>query len=55
MSNENRQYTTILIKRRVAGNPGPPESLQAGEMAFNEEDGKLYIGTQTSSVSAEEF
>ena len=52
MSDENRQYTTILIKRRVAGNPGPPEFLQAGEMAFNEEDGKLYIGTQTAATSA---
>ena len=47
MSDENRQYTTILIKRRVAGNPGPPESLQAGEMAFNEEEGVLYIGSTT--------
>lgn len=32
------------IKRRLAGNPGPPESLEVGELAFNEVDNTLYYG-----------
>jgi hypothetical protein len=32
------------IKRRLAGNPGPPDSLQVGELAFNEVDNTLYYG-----------
>jgi hypothetical protein len=42
---ENKMHTTIKIKRRVKGNPGPPESLLSGEMAFNEKNNTLYIGT----------
>lgn len=32
------------IKRRLAGQPGPPDSLQVGELAFNEVDNTLYYG-----------
>jgi len=32
------------IKRRLAGEPGAPESLQVGELAFNEVDNTLYYG-----------
>jgi hypothetical protein len=32
------------IKRRLAGEAGPPESLQVGELAFNEVDNTLYYG-----------
>jgi hypothetical protein len=32
------------IKRRLAGAPGAPESLQVGELAFNEVDNTLYYG-----------
>ena len=35
----------IQIKRRLEGDPGPPCDLQAGELAFNEVEGILYIGT----------
>ena len=53
---ENKLYTTILIKRRVAGNPGPPDFLNVGELAFNETNQTLYIGSNIQSLSAaEEF
>lgn len=45
---------TILIKRRVSGEPGPPSVLQPGELAINEGNATLYIGTQTSQLSSEE-
>ena len=35
---------TFRIKRRLAGNPGPPDNLQVGELAFNEVDNTLYYG-----------
>lgn len=37
-----RKYCTILIKRRISGEPGPPVSLNSGELAFNENDSVLY-------------
>lgn len=40
------------IKRRLAGNPGPPESLQVGELAFNEVDNTLYYG-RSQPISAD--
>jgi hypothetical protein len=51
---------TFRIKRRLAGNPGPPDNLQVGELAFNEVDNTLYYGrsqpifqdTTTTAVSA---
>jgi hypothetical protein len=51
---------TFRIKRRLAGNPGPPDNLQVGELAFNEVDNTLYYGrsqpisqdTTTSNVSS---
>ena len=48
---EKRLYTTILIKRRVSGDPGPPTSLRSGELAVNEVDNTLYIGTATNLLS----
>lgn len=45
---------TILIKRRVSGDPSPPSSLQPGELAFNESSPSLFIGTtQLESLSSE--
>jgi hypothetical protein len=45
---------TLLIKRRVSGQPGPPENLQPGELAFNEVSSVFHIGTTTSnSLSSE--
>ena len=35
---------TILIKRRLQGNSGPPSLLKNGELAFNEVDQVLYYG-----------
>ena len=35
---------TILIKRRLQGSSGPPNSLKNGELAFNEVDQVLYYG-----------
>ena len=49
---ENRIYSTILIKRRVSGEPGPPSMLTHGELAFNETNQTLYIGSNTPSLSA---
>jgi hypothetical protein len=54
------------IKRRLAGEAGPPDSLQVGELAFNEVDNTLYYGrsqsisqdtssTSVSSISSEIF
>lgn len=50
---QERRYCTILIKRRVSGEPGPPASLAHGELAVNEVDNTLYVGTTTSSISSE--
>jgi len=36
--------STILIKRRKAGNTGRPSSLLNGELAFNEVNDTLYYG-----------
>jgi hypothetical protein len=53
---ENVLYTTILIKRRVSGDPGPPPMLQHGELAVNEVGSTLYIGTtNTENLSGENF
>jgi hypothetical protein len=35
---------TILIKRRIAGQTGAPNSLHNGELAFNEVNRVLYYG-----------
>lgn len=50
--------SVIKIKRRAAGgSAGAPSSLASGEMAFNEEDDKLYYGkgdsggTETSIIA----
>jgi len=51
---QQRIYTTILIKRRVSGEAGPPPMLQSGEMAMNEVNNTLYIGTtNTDNLSGE--
>jgi hypothetical protein len=39
------------IKRRLSGDPGPPTVLDPGELAFNEVDNTLYIGTEISHLS----
>ena len=49
---EERRYCTILIKRRISGDPGPPPSLAPGELAVNEVDRTLYVGTTTPNVSS---
>ena len=42
---------TLRIKRRALGGAaGPPGSLAVGELAYNEQDGGLYIGRSNSSV-----
>lgn len=38
------------IKRRLAGDPGPPADLTPGELAFNEVENVLYIA-KTPAVS----
>jgi hypothetical protein len=48
---QKRVHATILIKRRVTGEPGPPPSVAPGELAFNEVNKTLYIGTTTNSLS----
>lgn len=49
MEEPKKIYTTILIKRRISGEPGPPQMLQHGELAINEVGGgTLYIGTSQS-------
>ena len=50
---EQRKYCTILIKRRISGEPGPPASLAHGELAVNEGSSVLYIGTETYQLSSE--
>ena len=56
MEEPKRIYTTILIKRRVKGEAGPPSNLGKGELAFNETNQTLYIGSNIPSLSAtEEF
>jgi len=52
MEEPKRIYTTILIKRRISGEPGPPKMLQHGELAMNEAGNTLYIGTNTPQSSA---
>lgn len=44
---------TILIKRRLQGNSGPPSALQNGELAFNEVDQVLYYGKGNGVGGAE--
>jgi len=51
---EKRIYNTILIKRRVRGEAGPPQMLNKGELAFNETNQTLYIGSNIPSLSASE-
>ena len=51
---EIRKYTTILIKRRVSGEPGPPTMIKSGELAMDETTNTLYIGTtNTTNISGE--
>jgi hypothetical protein len=45
MMEPQRTPCTILIKRRLSGDPGPPTFLAPGELAFNEVGGTLSIGT----------
>jgi hypothetical protein len=53
---EQRIYSTILIKRRVSGEAGPPPILGKGELAFNETNQNSHIGSNIPSLSAaEEF
>lgn len=40
----------IQIKRRTSGNAGSPDSLAVGELAYNQVDDVLYIGTSTPQV-----
>jgi hypothetical protein len=51
---QQRIPCTILIKRRVSGDPGPPSSLQSGELAFNEPSPSLFIGTTQSELLSSE-
>jgi len=48
---EKRIHTTILIKRRITGEPGPPTSLRSGELAFNEASNTMYIETSAPALS----
>jgi hypothetical protein len=41
---------TIRIKRRTSGNGGPPSTLGVGELAYNEMDATLYIGTYNNNA-----
>lgn len=43
-----RKYCTILIKRRISGDPGPPPMLLPGELAVNEVDNVLYTASTSS-------
>ena len=43
------------IKRRLAGDPGPPTYLEAGELAFNEVENTLYIGVEVLSTTSGEL
>ena len=40
---------TIRIKRRTSGLSGPPSTLAVGELAYNEMDSTLYIGTYNNN------
>jgi hypothetical protein len=51
---EKRIYSTICIKRRVSGEAGPPPMLNKGELAFNETNQTLYIGSNFPSLSSSE-
>lgn len=44
MCTEMDHSRTILIKRRRVGTAGAPDSLNNGELAFNEIDDTLYYG-----------
>jgi hypothetical protein len=46
---------TFQIKRRLAGDPGPPDVLQPGELAFNEVEDTLYIGVELLSATSGEL
>ena len=46
---------TFQIKRRLAGDPGPPDVLEAGELAFNEVENVLYIGVESLSTTSGEL
>lgn len=46
-----KKHCTILIKRRVSGDAGPPASLAHGELAFNEVDNSLYLQNNNPSLS----
>jgi hypothetical protein len=46
---------TFQIKRRLAGDSGPPDALQPGELAFNEVDNTLYIGIEPLSTTSGEL
>lgn len=46
---------TFQIKRRLAGDPGPPDVLEPGELAFNEVEDTLYIGVATLSTTSGEL
>ena len=48
---QERRSCTILIKRRVSGDPGPPAYLAPGELAFNEASNALFFGTNSPSLS----
>ena len=41
---------TIRIKRRITGASGAPASLAVGELAYNEMDSTLYIGTHNNGT-----
>lgn len=51
---EKRIPATILIKRRISGEPGPPASLAPGELAFNEVNNTAYIGTTNIPLTGAE-
>lgn len=51
---EKRLYTTILIKRRISGEPGPPPMLKHGELAMNEANNVLYFQTNNLSLSSKD-
>jgi hypothetical protein len=51
---DKKIHTTILIKRRITGEPGPPESLAPGQLAFNEASNTMYIETSAPTLSGSE-
>lgn len=46
------KHCIIKIKRRVSGEAGPPPTLTWGEMAMNEVDQTLYIGTTNNQETS---